>query len=53
MLYNFKHDEKEQNLTMTEINPNLLLQGEVPRLYGYFRSKIRIKFEYLAFLGKM
>ena len=27
-----KSDEKEQNLTMAEINPSLLLQGEVPRL---------------------
>ena len=27
-----KADEKEQNVTMAEINPSLLLQGEVPRL---------------------
>ena len=27
-----KPDEKEQNLTIAEINPSLLLQGEVPRL---------------------
>ena len=32
ILYMSKSDEKEQNLTMAEINPNLLLQGEVPRL---------------------
>ena len=32
ILYMTKPDEKEQNLTMTEINPSLLLQGEVPRL---------------------
>lgn len=32
ILYMAKSDEKEQNLTMVEINPNLLLQGEVPRL---------------------
>lgn len=32
ILYMAKSDEKEQNLTMAEINPSLLLQGEVPRL---------------------
>lgn len=32
ILYMAKSDEKEQNLTMVEINPSLLLQGEVPRL---------------------
>lgn len=32
ILYMAKPDEKEQNLTMAEINPSLLLQGEVPRL---------------------
>lgn len=32
ILYMSKPDEKEQNLTMAEINPNLLLQGDVPRL---------------------
>ena len=32
ILYMSKPDEKEQNLTMAEINPNLLLKGEVPRL---------------------
>ena len=32
ILYMTKPDEKEQNLTMAEINPSLLLQGEVPRL---------------------
>ena len=32
ILYMTKPDEKEQNLTMADINPSLLLQGEVPRL---------------------
>ena len=32
ILYMSKPDEKEQNLTLAEINPELLLQGEVPRL---------------------
>ena len=32
ILYMSKPDEKEQNLTMAEINPGLLLQGEAPRL---------------------
>ena len=32
ILYMSKPAEKEQNLTMAEINPNLLLQGDVPRL---------------------
>ena len=32
ILYMAKSDEKEQNLTMAEINPTLLLHGEVPRL---------------------
>ena len=32
ILYMAKPDEKEQNLTLSEINPGLLLQGEVPRL---------------------
>ena len=32
ILYMSKPDEKEENLTMAEINPSLLLQGEVPRL---------------------
>lgn len=32
ILYMAKSDEKEQNLTMAEINPSLLLQGKVPRL---------------------
>lgn len=32
ILYMAKADEKEQNVTMAEINPSLLLQGEVPRL---------------------
>ena len=32
ILYMAKPDEKEQNLTIAEINPSLLLQGEVPRL---------------------
>lgn len=32
ILYMAKSDEKKQNLTMAEINPSLLLQGEVPRL---------------------
>ena len=32
ILYMSKPDEKEQNLTLTEINPSLLLQGETPRL---------------------
>ncbi len=32
ILYMAKPDEKEQYLTMAEINPSLLLQGEVPRL---------------------
>lgn len=32
ILYMSKPDEKEQNLTMAEINPSLLLQGEAPRL---------------------
>lgn len=32
ILYMAKSDEKEQNLTMAEINPSLLLKGEVPRL---------------------
>ena len=27
-----KPDEKNQNLTLVDINPSLLLQGEVPRL---------------------
>ena len=32
ILYMTKPDEKEQNLTLAEINPSLLLQGDVPRL---------------------
>ena len=32
ILYMSKPDEKEQSLTMAEINPGLLLQGEAPRL---------------------
>lgn len=32
ILYMSKPDEKEQNIIMAEINPNLLLKGEVPRL---------------------
>ena len=32
ILYMAKPDEKQENLTMAEINPSLLLQGEVPRL---------------------
>lgn len=32
ILYMSKPDEKEQNLTMAEINPIFLLQGDVPRL---------------------
>lgn len=31
-LYMSKPDEKEQNLTMSEVNPSLLLQGSTPRL---------------------
>ena len=31
-LYMTKPDEKEQNLTMADINPSLLLQGDAPRL---------------------
>ena len=31
-LYMTKPDEKEQNLTMADINPSLLLQGDTPRL---------------------
>lgn len=32
ILYMTKPDEKNQNLTLVDINPSLLLQGEVPRL---------------------
>ena len=32
ILYMAKPDEKNQNLTMAEINPSMLLQGETPRL---------------------
>ncbi len=32
ILYMSKSDEKEENLTVAEINPSLLLQGETPRL---------------------
>ena len=32
ILYMAKPDEKNQNLTMAEINPSMLLQGEIPRL---------------------
>lgn len=32
ILYMSKPDEKSQNLTIAEINPSLLLQGDVPRL---------------------
>ena len=32
ILYMTKPDEREQNLTLAEINPSLLLQGDVPRL---------------------
>ena len=32
ILYMAKSDEKEQNLTMADVNPSLLLKGETPRL---------------------
>ena len=32
ILYMAKPDEKTQNVTMAEVNPSLLLQGEVPKL---------------------